>query len=125
MIARRIGGSLAGVAAAVLVIMGIEAIGHRVTGAPAEPAQATWAMMAWVLVAWTVGTALGALVGVTLARWRGAAWFPAALVLFGVVMTALAIPSPWWLTVGGVVLPLLAAALVSRRAGAADQRVAL
>jgi hypothetical protein len=38
---RRIGGSLAGVVAAVLVIMGIEAIGHRVTGAPAEPAQAT------------------------------------------------------------------------------------
>lgn len=31
---RRVGGTLAGVAAAVLVIMGIEAIGHRVTGAP-------------------------------------------------------------------------------------------
>jgi hypothetical protein len=122
---RRIGGSLAGVAAAVLVIVGIEAIGHRVTGAPSDPAQATPAMMAWVLVAWTVGTAAGALVGVKLARWKGAAWFPAALVLFGVVMTALAIPSPWWLTVGGIVLPLLAAALVSRRAAAADQRVAL
>ena len=125
MMVRRIGGTLAGVAAAVLVIMGIEAIGHRVTGAPADPAQATPAMMAWVLIAWTIGTAVGALVGVTIARWSGAALFPAALVLFGVVMTALAIPSPWWLTVGGVVLPLLAAALISRRASAAHQRVAL
>ena len=125
MMVRRIGGTLAGVAAAVLVIMGIEAIGHRVTGAPADPAQATPAMMAWVLIAWTIGTAVGALVGMTIARWSGAAWFPAALVLFGVVMTALAIPSPWWLTVGGVVLPLLAAALISRRASAAGQRVAL
>lgn len=125
MMMRRIGGTLAGVAAAVLVIMGIEAIGHRVTGAPADPAQATPAMMAWVLIAWTIGTAVGALVGVIIARWSGAAWFPAALVLFGVVMTALAIPSPWWLTVGGVVLPLLAAALISRRASAAHQRVAL
>lgn len=125
MMMRRIGGTLAGVAAAVLVIMGIEAIGHRVTGAPADPAQATPAMMAWVLIAWTIGTAVGALVGVIIARWSGAAWFPAALVLFGVVMTALAIPSPWWLTVGGVVLPLLAAALISRRPSAAHQRVAL
>lgn len=123
MILRRIGGSLAGIAAAVLVIMAIEAIGHRVTGTPSDPAQATPAMMAWVLVAWTVGTAVGAFLGVRLARWHGAAWFPAALVVFGVVMTALAIPSPWWLTVGGLVLPLLAAALVARRVGA--QRVAL
>ena len=120
---RRIGGSLAGVMVAVLVIMAIEAVGHRVTGAPADPAQATPAMMAWVLVAWTVGTAIGALVGVTIGRWSGAAWFPAALVVVGVVMTALAIPSPWWLTVGGLALPLLAAGLISRRGGA--QRVAL
>lgn len=120
---RRIGGSLAGVAVAVLVIMGIEAIGHRVTGAPADPAEATPAMMAWVLAAWTIGTTIGALVGVTVARWGGAAWFPAALVVVGVVMTALAIPSPWWLTMGGLVLPLLAAGLISRRGG--PQRVAL
>ena len=125
MILRRIGGTFAGVAAAVLTIMAIEAVGHRITGAPVDPAQATPAMMHWVLVAWMAGTAVGALVGVKLARWSGAAWYPAALVLVGVVMTALAFPSPWWLTVGGVVLPLLAAALISRRASAAYQRVAL
>ena len=125
MIWRRIGGTLAGVVVAVLVIMGIEAVGHRVTGAPADPAQATPAMMAWVLAAWTAGTIIGALVGVRLARWGGAAWFPAALVVVGVAMTALAIPTPWWLTVGGVVMPLLAAALISRRGHANDHRVAL
>jgi hypothetical protein len=113
---RRVGGSLAGVAVAVLVIMGIEAIGHRMSGAPADPAQATPAMMAWVLAAWTLGTAAGAFVAVNIARWSGAAWFPAALTIVGVIMTALAIPSPWWLTVGGLVLPLLAATLIGRRA---------
>lgn len=125
MIWRRVGGTLAGVAVAVLVIMGIEAVGHRMTGAPADPAQATPAMMAWVLAAWTAGTIIGALVGVRLARWGGAAWFPAALVVVGVTMTALAIPTPWWLTIGGFVLPLIAAALISRRGLTSDQRVAL
>lgn len=121
---RRVAGSAAGVVAAVLVIMAIEAIGHRITGAPQDPAQATPAMMLWVLAAWTIGTAVGAVIGVTLARWGGAAWFPAALVVFGVVLTALALPTPWWLSVGGIALPLLAAGLISRRAPK-DQRVAL
>lgn len=114
MIARRILGSLAGVAATIATIMAIEAVGHRVTGAPQDPARATVPMMLWVLAAWAIGPLIGGLVGVTLARWRGAAWIAAALVLFGVCMTILSIPTPWWMAVGGIVLPLIAAWAVSR-----------
>jgi hypothetical protein len=124
-IARRILGSFAGVAATVATIMAIEALGHQATGAPADPAQATVPMLIWVLIAWGLGPLVGGLVGVTLARWSGAAWIAAALVIFGVVATALTLPTPWWMIAGGLVLPLLAAALVSRRARASDQRVAL
>nr|WP_314443425.1 hypothetical protein [uncultured Sphingomonas sp.] len=106
-------------------IMAVEALGHRATGAPADPAQATVPMLLWVLAAWTVGPLVGGLVGVILARWNGAAWLSAALVIVGVVATAFTIPTPWWMTAGGLVLPLLAAALVSRRGVAPDQRVAL
>lgn len=114
MILRRIAGSVAGVASCVATIMAIEAVGHRVTGAPEDPAQATVPMMLWVLAAWAVGPLVGGLIGVRLARWRGAAWIAAALVLFGVVATMMTITTPWWLAAGGLVLPLLAAWLSSR-----------
>ena len=125
MIVRRVLGSLAGIAATVATIMVMEAVGHRVTGAPQDPAQATEPMLLWVVAAWTIGTLVGGFVGVALARWRGAAWLAAGLVIFGVVATALSIRAPWWMIAGGLVLPVLAAALVSRRANAGDQRVAL
>lgn len=124
MIARRLGGAVAGVAVAVITIMAIEWVGHRVTGAPADPAQATLPMMLWVVVAWTIGTAVGAIIAAKIALWGPAAWAPAALVVFGVAMTAMTIPAPWWMTAAGIVLPVLIAARVSRRGGAA-QRVAL
>ena len=123
MIWRRVGGSLAGAALTVATIMAVEAIGHRVTGVPQDPALATTPMLLWVLAAWAIGPLVGGWVGVRVARWAGAAWISAALVVFGVVATALTIPTPWWMLAGGLALPLLAAALVSRRSAA--QRVAL
>lgn len=123
MIWRRVGGSLTGSALTVATIMAVEAAGHRVTGAPLDPTQATTPMLLWVLAAWGVGPLIGGWVGVRIARWAGAAWIIAGLVIFGVVTTALTIPTPWWMLAGGLALPLLAAALVSRRDGA--QRVAL
>ncbi|WP_300975231.1 hypothetical protein [Sphingomonas sp. LHG3406-1] len=125
MIVRRVLGSLAGVAATVATIMAVEAIGHRVTGTPSDPAQATVPMMLWVLAAWAIGPLIGGFVGVSVARWGGAAWIAAALVIVGVVATMLTIPTPWWMATGGIVLPLVAARLVTRRADSGDQRVAL
>jgi hypothetical protein len=116
---------LAGVVATVATIMAIEALGHCATGAPADPAAATLPMLLWVLVAWTVGPIVGGLVGVKLARWGGAAWPAAALVVVGVIATALSFPTPWWMIAGGLILPLAAAAAISRRASSGDQRVAL
>jgi hypothetical protein len=115
LIVRRVLGSLAGAVATVAAIMAVEALGHRATGAPADPAQATMPMLLWVLVAWTVGPFVGGLVGVMLSRWRGAAWVAAGLVIFGVVATAFTLPTPWWMIVGGLALPIIVAALVGRR----------
>jgi hypothetical protein len=124
-IARRILGSLAGVVATTVVILAIESIGHRLTGVPADPAAATPAMKAVVVAAWTIGTYVGALVGVTLARWSGAAWIAAFMVVLGVIATALTLPTPWWMVAGGILLPVAAAALAARRVPAETQRVAL
>lgn len=124
MIARRVAGSVAGLVVTIGVIMAIEAIGHQVTGVPQDPAQATVPMMLWVLGAWSVGTLAGGLAGVAIARWAAAAWISAALVLFGVVMTIVSIPTPWWLAAGGIVMPLVAAWMAARRAPL-TQRVAL
>lgn len=125
MIARRLGGAVAGVVAAVITIMAIEWVGHLLSGAPADPAKATVPMMLWVVAAWTVGTVVGATVAARAAQWGPAAWAPAALVVFGVAMTAITILAPWWMTAAGIVLPVLIAALVSRRGGGEAQRVAL
>ena len=115
MIGRRIIGSVAGLGFCMATIMTIEKIGHWATGAPQDPAQATVLMMLWVLAAWAIGPAVGGFIGVSLSRWHGAAWIAAALVIFGVVATIMSIPTTWWMAAGGIVLPLAAAWLVTRR----------
>lgn len=125
MIGRRVLGTLAGVVASTGTIMVLELVGHQALGVPADPSKASLPL-AFVLVAWTSGALVGGLVGSRLARWTGAAWIVALLIVAGVIATTFAIAHPWWMTAAGVTLPLLAAALITRRLRpTAAQRVAL
>ena len=132
---RTILGMLAGVVVAVLVIAGVEMVGHLFYPPPAglditDPAnEAAFAQFvaqmpflgkAMVLLAWVLGTFVGALVGARIARHQTAAALLVALVVMsGVVGMTMKVPHPLWLTVCGLLLPiplaLLAARLLYRR----------
>ncbi|GAA4020371.1 hypothetical protein GCM10022280_20910 [Sphingomonas swuensis] len=114
MIARRIIGTLAGFGFSTATILSVEKLGHLALGAPASPAEATTAMYLVVLVGWVLGAAVGGSIGSGISRWAGTAWIIAVLVALGVVASAFSFPDPWWLVAAGVVLPLLAAYLVTR-----------
>ena len=113
MIGRRVIGTVAGLGFTGATISAIEKLGHWITGAPSDPTQATVPMMLWVLAAWTIGPAVGGFIGVGISRWAGSAWIAAALVILGVVATVMSIPTSWWMAAGGIVLPLVAAWVVS------------
>lgn len=122
MVVRRVLGIIVGIVIAALVIFCVELVGSRLF--PAAAAAATsgrldgvpLGALALVVVGWAVGTALGSLAAVRLARVGWAAWAVAGFVIAGVVSNAAMFPHPVWMVAGGILLPLLAAWIVSRSA---------
>lgn len=132
---RTILGMLAGIVAMVLVIIGVEALGHMIHPPPpgldplnpaheaafaAFVAQMPFAAKAMLALAWTSGAFVGGLVAAKIARHqRAAALLVALVVMSGVVGMVVAVPHPSWLVAAGLLLPipaaLLAAHLVYRR----------
>jgi hypothetical protein len=120
-IGQRILGTVAGVGFSTATIAGIEKLGHLALGAPADPEQATTAMQLLVLAGWVLGAVIGGFIGSSIARWAGTAWLVGGLVAVGVVMNAVSFPHPWWMVVGGILLPLAVAWLVTRMLAAPAQ----
>jgi len=132
---RTILGMLVGVAVMVLVILGVEMVGHHFYPPPAgldpmDPAhEAAFAQFvaempvagkATVVLAWALGAFVGGLVAARVAvHQRAAAVFVALVVMSGVMAMIRAVPHPGWMAAAGLVLPiplaLLAAQLVYRR----------
>lgn len=127
---RRIGGVVVGIIVAGATVGVVEWIGHQIFPPPPGINVANPADMARlidsipigakiaVLVAWFAGSLTGALAGVWIARGRLPAFVVAGFIIAGGIATMFAIPHPWWMMVGGVTLPLLAAWLVARRVSA-------
>lgn len=134
---RTILGVLAGAVVMVLVIMGIEALGHMVYPLPAgleplNPAhEAAFAQFvatmpvggkAMLALAWTLGAFAGGFVAAKIARHpRAAAVLIALLVISGVVAMILRVPHPSWLAAAGLLLPIPAALLAARWARPRDR----
>lgn len=128
---RTILGMLAGVVVMVGVILGVEAIGHRIYPPPAgldpiNPQHAAafatfvaampFAAKAMLALAWTLGAFVGGLVAAKIARHQLApALLVALVVMTGVVGMAVAVPHPWWLVAAGLLLPIPAALLATHR----------
>lgn len=115
-------GTIIGVFAGGIVVMLLEAAGHRLFGTadPADLSSVTTPMFAAVLVAWVAGATAAAAVATLWARtaspWPG---LVAGLVLLaGSVANLVAFPHPVWMAVGAVVL-MPAGALLAARATAA------
>lgn len=129
---RTILGMLAGAITAIVVIMGIEALGHVVypppagldAGNPADMAAviaaSSTAALAFVLAAWLLGTFVGASVGARIARHpRAAAFLVALVVMTGVGAMIVKVPQhPQWLSAFGFMLPLPLAWVAARLFGA-------
>ena len=129
---RTILGMLAAAITAIVVIMGIEALGHVVypppagldAGNPADMAAviaaSSTAALAFVLAAWLLGTFVGASVGARIARHpRAAAFLVALVVMTGVGAMIVKVPQhPQWLSAFGFMLPLPLAWVAARLFGA-------
>lgn len=123
---RKIGGTVAGILVAIIMIMAIEWLGHQLFPPPAgidinDPEslrtryeEATLGAKLAVLVAWFGGTLIGAWV----ADWIGGAewprWVVAGFVLLGVLLNFYTINHPGWMIALGIAAPLVAAWLAGR-----------
>lgn len=123
---RRIMGTAAGIIVAMVTIGLVEWLGQQLFPPPpgvdmADPAAIARAvaslptgLKASVSVAWFVGTFVGGLAGLAIARWRAVPWIVAATVVLAAVANYVMIPHPLWMQVAGIALPPLAAILALR-----------
>lgn len=123
---KRIGGTLAGILLAGLVVAVLESLGHMVFPPPpgldlANPADQARLMEVIplgaklaVVLAWFIGALAGAWVAVRISGWGPAAWSVGLVMVALSVATTQMFPHPLWMIAAAVVLPLLAAWLVLR-----------
>lgn len=118
----KLGGLAAGLIAAFLTMMTIEAIGNRLHGSGlAADASATLpvtqqptSLLLFVLAGWFLGAFLGGSIAVRVSRTGWMAWPIAAAILVGVVVMFLWAPHPSWMLIAGPAAPLLGAWLAQR-----------
>jgi hypothetical protein len=110
-----------GVIVAVLVIMAIEAIGHRLAPFPPQVdpmhpdmAKVPIVSMLAVVIAWFLGTLIGGAAGNRLAHCQWPGRIIAGLVIIGALYQFTVIQHPVWVLVVGIAAPLLAVWILSR-----------
>ncbi len=67
-----------------------------------------------IVLGWALGAAAGAVAGVVIGRKPWIAWVAGGFAVVGVVLNSMGLPQPMWMLVGGVVGPLVAAAVIQR-----------
>jgi hypothetical protein len=128
---RRLLAVIAGIAVAVLLVMLIQNLGHKLYPPPVDldlndqafmkeyVANLPWGPLAFVIASYVIATLAGGWVAVVIAVERPLLYtaIVAAFVLAGVISTVLTIPHPTWFTtvaIAGIILAaLLAAGLAS------------
>jgi hypothetical protein len=122
---RLILGAVVGTIVAFIGVFSIEWIGRQIHPLPGEmptdletmkqvtaslPAEA----LAWVVAGWTVGALAGALAGNAIAKRALAGWIAVALLLVATIANLVMLPHPLWMTISGILLPLLMGWLAQR-----------
>jgi hypothetical protein len=128
---RRAGGIVAGVIAAGLIVGVMEGLGHSLFPPPpgldlAKPADQARLMEVLpmgaklaVVIAWFVGALAGAWAALRISCWAPSVWVVAGVMTLLSVATTQMFPHPVWMIVAAFALPVLAAGIVQRLAGAA------
>lgn len=109
---RAIGGAIAGVIVAFLVVAGFEQVAHAAI--QTTPAEAPLWVLAVVMLAWFAGPLLGGLAANRIGQRRWPAALPTAFILFGSIFTVAYYPHPLWMQIGAVVAPLFGGLLAWR-----------
>ncbi len=117
----RLGGLVAGLAIAVITIMIVEALGHRLFPPPGGPdtyatasGQAPIATLLSVLAAWFLGTLFGSWLSVRISRHAWTGWVIAAVILLAAIFNFTTMRHPMWMMIAGVLAPPLAAWIAIR-----------
>ena len=123
---RRILGIVLGAAAAIAIMLALEAIAHTLYPVDTDVESATSATLADVMSAvplpariivvlgWFLAAFAGAWLALRICDWRPAGWIVAALILAGGIANLLALPHPLWMQVAAIVAPLAGGWLAQR-----------
>ena len=104
---RIIGGIAAGLVVAIVIVMGLEMIGHAFYPQPSEADfrdLPVWVQM-WVLGGWFLGAMVGGAVAASISRRAWTAWLIAAFVAAGGIVIIFMMPHPELMQIGAVVAP--------------------
>ena len=118
---KTVGGIVAGLAAAMVVIMAMEFLGHSIYPGPAEAAVGSaegvphsgapipLAASMFVVLAWFAGAAAGAAVAVRIAARNWAAWVIGGSIALAGLANVLMMLHPVWMQIAAVVVPVVGA----------------
>ncbi len=134
---RSVLGSIAGLVAAVVIVLVVESIGHLLFPPPAgtdlsNPAALEtlidalpFGALAFVMIAWVAGAFGGGAIAALIARQSWPAWIVGVLMLAGGLWSMIVIPHPLWMQVGLVPATLLPAWIAGQLYGTTRRRGAL
>lgn len=118
---RKIFGTVAGVAVAILTITALEYLATRLFPTLAEFETADDAAVAAMIAAmpfgakllivagWGLGAFTGALVAFRAAKWEAAGWIVALFVVAGGIINIVTVPHPFWMQLCAVATPFVGA----------------
>lgn len=120
---RTLSGVAAGVAAAIVAIIAVEAVGNQLFPPPEGYDLSTgnalslpFETLIWPVIGWFLGALAGAWLATHVSRRPWTGWAIAALVLAATIFNFTLIKHPTWMLVAGVVAPLLGG-WIGRRLG--------
>ena len=122
-------GIVAGIIVAGVVTLLIEMVGHSVFPVASDLAMTDPAYLAAVplpaklivMLAWFLASLIGGYLANRLSQTRWACWAIAGFMIAGAAYSFTQITHPTWMIAGGIVLPLLAAAMTSRLTAPGDE----
>lgn len=125
---RTLGGIVAGMAAAITIIMITEAIGNQLAGAPPRielaglsdsPDPPVMALL-FPLLGWFLGAMIGGFLSIRISERPWTAWVVAGVVLAATIFNFVLMEYPVWVMAAGLIVPLLGAWLAQRICASSD-----
>jgi hypothetical protein len=127
---RTLGGIVAGVAAAITIIMITEAIGNQIAPAPArveitdiaETPPLPLMTLLFPVIGWLLGALVGGFVAIRISDQAWTAWAVAGAVLAATIFNFILMVYPLWVIILGLIMPIAGGWLAQRICALADSR---